>query len=236
MALTREGRLFQCGATGAAVGRDEEQGGTKPAPWEGATTPTQVEGKLSGLYVEEVSTAATCNCQCLCVQQEGRGVPAGAAIAALQVAVGLHHVLAVASRLRPSGGLQEEGRRTQLLAWGRGAAAQLGQDLARDCASPQVCVVPAYQGTRHATSVCSLGQINQTRWRSDTLDLVKVHNEGLHHIVKQPLLLSIPLVSWAHVVRVSGVKIALDPGWYLVRGCCTALVLELGAWAHGAAY
>jgi hypothetical protein len=44
---------------------------------------------------------------------------------------------------------------------------------------------------------------------SDQSQLVKVHNEGLRHPVKHPLLLSIPLVSWTHVALVVRVSFTL---------------------------
>lgn len=57
----------------------------------------------------------------------------------LQVAVGMHHVAVVASKLHSSGRLPEETRRCKLLVWGRGGAGQLGSEQPRDHNLPQVC-------------------------------------------------------------------------------------------------
>jgi hypothetical protein len=57
-----------------------------------------------------------------------------------EVAVGMHHVAAVASKLHANGRLPEEGRRSRLLTWGKGAAGQLGNEVSRDFNSPQVCI------------------------------------------------------------------------------------------------
>ncbi len=56
VALTRDGHVFQMGSTGA-YNAEEEKGGRPPA-WEGCKAPTQVDGALFGLYIEEVRTRA----------------------------------------------------------------------------------------------------------------------------------------------------------------------------------
>eukprot|EP00798_Chlamydomonas_sp_ICE-L_P011987 gene11987-15081_t len=50
VALTHEGHVFQMGATGAY--NPEEK---KEVPWEGCLHPTQVDGNLFGMFIEEVS-------------------------------------------------------------------------------------------------------------------------------------------------------------------------------------
>lgn len=52
-----------------------------------------------------------------------------------QVAVGMHHAAAVASR--KGAGRGDEGRRCRLLMWGQGRAGQLGSDTTRDQTMPQ---------------------------------------------------------------------------------------------------
>ncbi len=60
MALTRDGQVFQMGSTGASNAEEERAlGGRGATPWEGAVTPTPVDGPLFGHFVEEVSGAHT---------------------------------------------------------------------------------------------------------------------------------------------------------------------------------
>ena len=49
-ALTRNGRVYQMGATGAYSPDD------KSVPWEGALVPVQVDANLFGLFIEEVGS------------------------------------------------------------------------------------------------------------------------------------------------------------------------------------
>jgi hypothetical protein len=53
--LTVDGRVFQAGATGAAMSKEDE----KAAFWEGAHTPERVGGALEGMTVEEVGAQAS---------------------------------------------------------------------------------------------------------------------------------------------------------------------------------
>jgi hypothetical protein len=55
VAVTRDGHVFQMGGTGASNGdEDKGAGGRSGAAWEGCRLPTQVEGALFGLFIEEV--------------------------------------------------------------------------------------------------------------------------------------------------------------------------------------
>ncbi|KAG2441550.1 hypothetical protein HXX76_003171 [Chlamydomonas incerta] len=49
VALSRDGRVYQMGGTGAG------KSGEKSCPWEGALAPTRVDGNLFGMFVEEVA-------------------------------------------------------------------------------------------------------------------------------------------------------------------------------------
>jgi hypothetical protein len=63
-----------------------------------------------------------------------------------QVACGMHHVAVVASKVQAHGRVPEDGRRTRLLAWGRGAQGQLGCDPPKDYNLPQARAGAPEQG------------------------------------------------------------------------------------------
>ncbi|KAL6746526.1 hypothetical protein V8C86DRAFT_2939841 [Haematococcus lacustris] len=70
-----------------------------------------------------------------------------------EVAVGMHHVVVVASRLGLHGRQQqEEVRRSRLLAWGKGGAGQLGLDQLKDYNQPQA--ITAIDGRRVLHIAC----------------------------------------------------------------------------------
>ncbi len=142
------------GCTGAVNSEEEKAvGGRGGTPWEGAVVPTPVDGALFGHHVEEV-----CVCVCVCLQTwmfvrprilimcsymcVSNCVCVCVCVCAhvMQVAVGMHHVAVVASKLSSNGRRPEDTCRTRLIMWGRGQAGQLGSEGTRDYNMPQVCV------------------------------------------------------------------------------------------------
>lgn len=59
MVVTRDGRVYQMGSTGAHNPEEEKAAGKSPA-WEGAVFPTLVDGNLFGLFVEQVRAHGCC--------------------------------------------------------------------------------------------------------------------------------------------------------------------------------
>lgn len=66
------------------------------------------------------------------------GCAVAAAVAAEEVACGMHHVAVVASKVQANGRILPEARRSRLLTWGKGGQGQLGVDTYKDYNLPQV--------------------------------------------------------------------------------------------------
>ncbi|MEW5320094.1 MAG: hypothetical protein WDW38_011193 [Sanguina aurantia] len=173
------------GGIGAGVKRDHHRGCLGTGDKEGRMLPTRVGGQLASKDVVQVACGWNLT---VAVTRDGKAFQMGSTEGfnsdergvawdgcskptrvdgnllghfVEEVSCGMHHAVAVASKLAPSGKLNEETRRCRLMAWGKGAAGQLGTEVAKDFNCPQVVSVVDGRrilniacGGQHTLAVC----------------------------------------------------------------------------------
>ncbi|MEW5304415.1 MAG: hypothetical protein WDW36_007026 [Sanguina aurantia] len=164
------------GGIGAGVKRDHHRGCLGTGDKEGRMLPTRVGGQLASKDVVQVACGWNLT---VAVTRDGKAFQMGSTEGfnsdergvawdgcskptrvdgnllghfVEEVSCGMHHAVAVASKLAPSGKLNEETRRCRLMAWGKGAAGQLGTEVAKDFNCPQV--VSVVDGRRILNIAC----------------------------------------------------------------------------------